>query len=183
MRRFGSHVKLSVIISSSNSNSRILWALKLKTEIPTLQIVELTDAAVHKYHSWRYKPELQNSSDMKVRTGSSKGLTKQTPRATKFKGNSQQVGIKYSTMTTVLYKSDKTINYYNWHVHSTLHVQSQDRQVFCVISQVIRFTGTEMGCKPKFRLGEHEKFGLPCIQCHKNLPFFELTVLFTGVSP
>lgn len=50
------------------------------------------------------------------------GPTKQSPRAIKFRGNSQEVGIKYSTVTSVLHKSDKKIYFYNWHVHSIYYV-------------------------------------------------------------
>jgi hypothetical protein len=40
-------------------------------KIPTPAIAELIDANMYKDHTWTYKPELQNSSDMQVRAGSS----------------------------------------------------------------------------------------------------------------
>jgi hypothetical protein len=40
-------------------------------KIPIPAIAELTDANMHKDHTWRYKPELENSSGMQVGADSS----------------------------------------------------------------------------------------------------------------
>jgi len=131
MRWFGSHVKLSVItiiISSSSSRRRrrrrrrILWALKIKIKIPTPAIAEFTMPICTKNTRGGIKQCYRTVLTCTPGPFRATGPTKQSPRAIKFRGNSHEVGIKYSTVTNVLHRSDKTICFYDWHVHSIHYV-------------------------------------------------------------
>jgi len=111
MRWFGSHVKLSVItiiISSSSRKEESSELPKLKWRFLPPQLLSWQMPICTKNTRGDIKQSYSTVLTCTSRPFRATGPTKQSPRAIKFRGNSQEVGIKYSTVTTVLHRSDKT---------------------------------------------------------------------------